>query len=103
VAATPRAAGGHTPAGAGAPPPATPLPGRPQRGPAERGARPEATMSAHFSPIIIVVMHGSTGGRNGITDASATRNPVTPLTRGCGSRGDRESPGAPIRAVPAGW
>ena len=25
-------------------------------------------MSAHFSPIIIVVMHGFTAGRNGITE-----------------------------------
>ncbi|MGW6361835.1 hypothetical protein ACWFR5_43355 [Streptomyces sp. NPDC055092] len=39
------------------------------------------TMAAHFSPII-VVMHGLTAGRNGMTDASATRKPA-----GRGKRG----------------
>lgn len=51
-------------------------------------------MSAHFSPIIMVVMHGLTAGRNGMIDASATRSPVTPLTRSIGSSGEFASSGA---------
>ena len=33
------------------------------------------SMSAHFSPIIIVVMHGLIAGRNGMIEPSATRSP----------------------------
>ena len=33
------------------------------------------SMSAHFSPIIIVVMHGLIAGRKGMIDPSATRSP----------------------------
>lgn len=36
------------------------------------------SMSAHFSPIIIVVMHGFTEIRSGIAEPSATRRPSTP-------------------------
>ncbi len=59
--------------------------------------------SAHFSPIIMTVMLGFTVVISGITDASATRRPVTPFTRSCGSTGDIASSTAPIRAVPTGW
>ena len=58
---------------------------------------------AHFSPIIIVVMHGLIAGRNGMIDPSAIRSPRTPFTRRPGSTTASGSSGAPIRAVHAGW
>jgi hypothetical protein len=60
-------------------------------------------MSAHFSPIIMVVMHGLIAGRNGMIDPSAMRRPRTPFTRSAGSTTAMPSSGAPIRAVQAGW
>ena len=41
--------------------------------------------SAHFSPTIIVVMHGLIAGRNGRMDPSAMRSERTPRTRRRGS------------------
>ena len=55
------------------------------------------TMSAHFSPIIIVVMHGLMAGRNGMIDPSAIRSPSTPFTR---SRGSTHRVGVAGRAHP---
>jgi hypothetical protein len=60
-------------------------------------------MSAHFSPIIIVVMQGLIAGRNGMIEPSAIRRPWTPFTRSRGSTTASASSGAPIRAVQAGW
>ena len=59
--------------------------------------------SEHFSPIIIVVMHGLIAGRNGMIDPSAIRSDLTPFTRSRGSTTASGSPGAPIRAVHDGW
>src|SRR5690606_20934580 len=60
-------------------------------------ARSAAMRSEAFSPIIIVVMLGFTVTISGMTEASATRSPVTPLTRSCGSSGDMSSSTGPIR------
>ena len=46
-------------------------------------------MSAHFSPIIMVVRHGLTATRNGIAEPSATRSASIPFTRSRASSGAR--------------
>ena len=61
------------------------------------------SMSAHFSPIIIVVMHGLIAGRNGMIEPSATRSPCTPRTRRRGSTTASGSESGPMCAVQAGW
>src|SRR5690606_7618148 len=73
--------------------------------PATRGDQrlSSLSMSEHFSPTAIVVMFGLTVTRNGITDASATRSPCTPLTRRRASSGLLRSSSAPIATVHAGW
>src|SRR5918992_1587299 len=55
--------------------------------------------SAHFSPIIMVVMHGLTVTSDGITEPSTTRSPRTPLTRNDASSGAERSSSAPIFTV----
>ena len=49
------------------------------------------------------VMLGFTVTCSGITEASATRRPVTPLTRRRASRGLMASSSAPMRTEPTGW
>ena len=48
-------------------------------------------------------MLGFTVTSSGITEASATRSPVTPLTRSWGSSGESASSTGPMRHEPAGW
>ena len=86
---------------------------RPPSGAVSRSPAPRSTasaaraswisMSAHFSPIIIVVMHGLIAGRNGMIDPSATRSPWTPRTRRRGSTTASGSESGPMCAVHAGW
>jgi len=62
---------------------------QPEPGAAVCGAPADAScpiISAHFSPIIIVVMHGLIAGRNGRIEPSQTRSPATPRTRKRGSQ-----------------
>jgi hypothetical protein len=59
--------------------------------------------SAAFSAMASTVAFGWALGRTGITDASATRSPLTPRTRSPVSTTAPGSVTAPIRQVPAGW
>src|SRR5690348_3021228 len=49
------------------------------------GRASSLSMSAHFSPTIIVVIHGLMAGRKGSTEPSAIRSASTPRTRRRGS------------------
>jgi hypothetical protein len=60
-------------------------------------------MSAAFSAIIMVEAHVFADGMLGITEASATRNPVTPWTRNSSSTTADGSLDTPIREVPITW
>lgn len=68
-----------------------------------RSRRHARSRSLAFSPTIMAVRLGLTAGRNGRTDASATRSPATPRTRSSGSTTAIGSLAGPIFAVHAGW
>ena len=68
-----------------------------------RGVSRPVIRLAAFSAMASTVAFGWALGITGITEASATRSPVIPRTRSCGSTTASGSVSGPMRQVPAGW